>query len=192
MASDSTSKPKIVVFAGSARSESFNKKLAATAASIAESKGLTVTLLDLADFDAPVYNGDIEAEAGLPESMRRLKTILTSHDGFLIATPEYNGHVPPLLSNCFSWVSRKENDEKSMIAFEGKTAGLMATSPGRLGGIRVLPRLRSTLADLGVMVVPGFVSVPSAMNAFDDEGVVSEDVSASITALVERLRDAIS
>lgn len=182
---------KIAVFAGSARRDSFNKKLAKVAASIAEDQGFDVTLIDLADFEAPVYSGDIEADSGLPESMRKLKTILASQDGFLISTPEYNGHVPPLLVNCFSWASRTEGDEQGMIAFKGKKAGLMATSPGGLGGIRVLPRLRSTLADLGVMVVPGFVTVPKAMQAFDDNGAVSEDVAASISALAERLKDAI-
>ena len=186
------SRPTIVVFAGSARKDSFNKKLAKAAATIAESKGLNVTLLDLADFDAPVYNGDIEDASGLPESMRKLKAILVSHDGFLISTPEYNGHVPPLLVNCFGWASRPEGDEKGMIAYKGKVAGLMATSPGKLGGIRVLPRLRSTLSDLGIMVVPGFVSLPFAEEAFDDNDGVSEQIAASIGTLVERLKDAIT
>jgi len=120
MANDAADIPKIAVFAGSARNGSFNKKLAQAAATIAQSHGLSVTLLDLADYDAPIYNGDIETSTGLPESMRKLKAILASQDGFLISTPEYNGHVPPLLTNCFSWVSRKENDEQSMIAFDGK------------------------------------------------------------------------
>ena len=77
---------KIAVFAGSARRDSFNKKLAKVAASIAEDQGFDVTLIDLADFEAPVYSGDIEADSGLPESMRKLKTILASQDGFLIST----------------------------------------------------------------------------------------------------------
>jgi NAD(P)H-dependent FMN reductase len=183
--------PKILVFAGSARRDSQNKKLAARAAAIAKGHGAAVTLIDLADYDAPIYSGDIESASGLPETMRQLKAQFASHDGFLISTPEYNGHVPPLLINCFSWASRAENEERSMVAFAGKKAGLMAASPGRLGGIRVLPRLRSTLADLGVMVVPGFVSLPGASKAFSDDGTLSEDVESSIAALVQRLTEAV-
>jgi NAD(P)H-dependent FMN reductase len=186
-----TTTKKIVVFAGSARKNSFNKKLAKAAADIAESKNVDVTYLDLANFEAPVYNGDIEDDSGLPASMHKLKSILAAHDGFIIATPEYNGHVPPLLVNCFSWASRKEGDEQGMIAFQGKFAGLMATSPGRLGGIRVLPRLRASLSDLGVMVIPGFVSVPSASNAFADDGSVDENTAEAIASLVDRLVEAL-
>ena len=186
-----TSTRKIVVFTGSTRKNSFNKKLAKAAAAIAEAKNVEVTYLDLADYEAPVYSGDIEADSGLPESMRKLKSILAASDGLLIATPEYNGHVPPVLVNCFSWASRKEGDEQGMVAFEGKFAGLMATSPGRLGGIRVLPRLRASLSDLGVMVVPGFVSVPSASNAFADDGSIDENTATSIASLVDRLIKAI-
>lgn len=186
-----TTTKSIVVFAGSTRKDSFNKKLAKAATAIAETKGVKVTYLDLADFEAPVYSGDIEADSGLPETMRKLKSILAASDAFLVATPEYNGHVPPVLVNCFSWASRKEGDEQGMIAFQGKFAGLMATSPGRLGGIRVLPRLRASLSDLGVMIVPGFVSVPSASSAFAEDGSVDENTAASIASLVDRLMEAI-
>jgi len=75
-----------------------------------------------------------------------------------------------------------------MVAFSGKKAAIMAASPGRLGGIRVIPRLRDTLAELGVVVVPGFVTVPSASSAFDENGnPTDEQLRNNIKQLVEKL-----
>ncbi len=181
------SAPKILVIPGSARKASLNKKLAAIAAERARLAGAEVRLIDLNDYPAPIYHGDEEAEHGLPESMRRLKADIRAHDAMIIATPEYNGHVPPLLVNAFDWVSRAEGEDKSN-AFEGKLAGIMAASPGRLGGARVLPRLRAFLADLGVMSVPGFASLPGAMTGFDEDGrLTDERVIAQIDTLVTKL-----
>lgn len=179
---------KLLAFAGSARTNSCNKKLAKAASVIA---GKSVNFIDLADYPAPVYNGDDEIANGLPQTMQQVKTLMQQHDGFIIATPEYNGHVPPLLCNVFSWISRKEGDEKSMVAFDGKYAAIMAASPGRLGGVRVIPRLRDTLAELGVTVVPGFVTVPSAYAAFDENGTpVDDQVTNNIQVLVTNLINA--
>ena len=182
------SNPKILIFSGSAREGSLNKKLAKAAAVIAENANADVTFADLADYTAPVYNGDDEDANGLPKTMQNFKTLMQQHDCFIVSTPEYNGHVPPLLSNTFSWISRPEGDEKGMVAFNGKKAAIMAASPGQRGGIRVLPRLRDTLAELGVMVVPGFVTVASASSAFDENGAVNDDkLTNNIKRLVERL-----
>lgn len=183
----------LLVFAGSARSGSFNKKLATATAAIAEKTTARVTLADLADYPAAVYNGDDETASGLPQTMRDFKTLMQQHDGFIVTSPEYNGHVPPLLVNTFSWISRTEGDEKGKVAFDGKKAVIMAASPGRLGGIRVIPRLRDTLAELGVVVVPGFVTLPSAATAFDDNGnLTDEQLTGNITLLIEKLITACS
>lgn len=180
--------PKLLVFAGSARTGSLNKKLASAAATAAQNAGAEVTFEDLADYLAPVYNGDDEKANGLPKTMRDFKTMMQQHDGFIVSTPEYNGHVPPLLSNTFSWISRTEGDEKGMVAFSGKKAAIMAAAPGRLGGIRVIPRLRDTLAELGVVVVPGFVTVASAISAFDEQGNPTDDqLTYNIQQLVDKL-----
>jgi NAD(P)H-dependent FMN reductase len=185
--------PKILVFAGSARRDSFNKKLAQAAAQIAETKACGVTLVDLADYVAPVYNGDDEADGGIPKTMLAFKALMKEHDAFLIASPEYNGFVPPLLINIFSWCSRPEEGDTMLVATRGKHIGLMATSPGGLGGIRMLPRLREALADLGAITLPGMVSVGSAMKAFDDEGqIVDEQTKARIEALIDTVIDAAS
>lgn len=184
-------KARLLVFAGSTRTDSCNKKLASAAAKIAQNSGANVTLADLADYPAAIYNGDDEATAGIPQTMREFKSLMQQHDAFIVASPEYNGHVPPLLVNTFSWISRSEGDEPGNIAFGGKKAAIMAASPGKLGGIRVIPRLRDTLAELGVVVVPGFVTLPSASSAFDDnEAPADEQLAANIQRLVTTLIDA--
>jgi len=182
------SQKSILVFAGSARKDSFNKKLAQYAAKILAEKGIDHSLADLNDYEAPVYHGDLEAESGIPESMRAFKALMKLHDAFLIASPEYNGFVPPLLINTFSWCSRPEEGESNLVATRGKYVGLMATSPGPMGGIRMLPRLREALHDLGAMVVPGPIAVGSAMNTFDADGNLTDDgMAGRIKSLIDTL-----
>lgn len=161
---------KILAFAGSARKNSINKILVCEAARIAEKQGALVTVANLADFPADIYHGDDEEKKGVPETMRKFKTLLASHNAFLIATPDYNGGITPLLLNVFSWASRPEGDEEPKSVFASKPVATLAASPGELGGIRAISRLRETLADLDCMVIPGFTTVGNAYEAFNDQG----------------------
>lgn len=179
---------KILVFAGSARKGSVNKKLAAVAADYATLAGAEVTLIDLAEYEAPVYDGDIEEQSGLPASMQQFKALCASHDALLIVTPEYNGFVPPLLVNVMSWASRPESEEASCAAFKGKKVAIAAASPGGLGGVRVIPRLRDMLAELSFEVIPGFATLPGAYKAFDESGALTDTTSATVLkGLIDRL-----
>lgn len=178
----------VLVFAGSARKDSFNKKLAQYVAKQLADKGVSHTFADLNDYQAPIYHGDDEADSGIPESMKKFKELMKSHDAFLIASPEYNGFVPPLLINTFSWCSRPEPGDTNLAATRGKYIGLMATSPGPMGGIRMLPRLREALGDLGAIVVPGPVAIGGSMGAFDEDGNLSEEANQKrVSALIETL-----
>ncbi len=182
------SNKKVLVLAASARTGSVNKRLAAAAAAELEASGASVTLIDLADFDAPIYSGDIEAESGIPGSMQELRKLVKSHDAMFIASPEYNGCLPPLIVNVFSWVSRPQEGDDRLDAFAGKFAAIGAASPGSMGGIRMLPRLRDYLSELGVAVVPGVVSLPGAMDAFDGDGkVVAERPGEALATQCARL-----
>ncbi len=162
---------KILAFSGSARKNSFNQKLVKIAANGALDCEAEVTVVDLAYFDMPLYNGDLEAAQGLPEKARIFKQLLIEHNGLLIASPEYNSAFSPLLKNVIDWTSRSEsNDEPSLVAFRGKVAAIMATSPGALGGLRGLVFLRMLLANIGVMVLPTQKTIPFAAKAFNEEG----------------------
>lgn len=167
---------KLLFLAGSSRKESFNKKLAKIACALAQSEDVEATFIDLADFDMPLYNGDLEEASGLPENAKRLKKIFVEHDGFFIASPEYNSSLSPLLKNSLDWISRKENDqEQPLIAFQGKVAAISASSPGGFGGLRGLVALRMMLGNIGIIMVPDQLAISSAHNYFNDKGELTDD-----------------
>jgi len=165
---------KILAFAGSARAESMNKKLVAVAAAAARAAGGDVTLVDLRDFQMPLYDGDLEASLGLPESVKRMKALLLAHDGLLLSCPEYNSSITPLLKNTIDWVSRPAPGEAPLACFEGKVAALLAASPGALGGLRGLVHVRAILGNIGVLVLPAQVAVGKAYEAFDADGKLKD------------------
>jgi len=168
-----------------------NKKLAAAAAQSVRAAGGEANLIDMADYSAPVYDGDIEEASGLPESMQRFRALVASTNGLLVVTPEYNGCIPPLLVNTFNWASRADGEDTSKV-FSGKIFALAAASPGRLGGVRVIPRLRDFVSELGAMTVPGFATLPGAFSAFDESGnLQDETVQGVVDELAKRLVDAL-
>lgn len=180
--------PKIIVFSGSIRRDSLNKKLAAAAADAVREAGGEATLIDLGDYPAPIYHGDDEASAGLPEPILKLKALIAEHDGLMIATPEYNGFMSPLLMNTLDWVSRKSQIEGPENVLHSKYVAVMGAAPGRLGGVRAMPRLRDFMCELGCIPVQGFVTVPNAASAFSSDGsLIEEAVKAGLDGLAARL-----
>lgn len=181
--------PRLLMFAGSARSSSTNKKLAALAAKTAEQTGAEVTLIDLKDFEMPIYDGDIESETGLPENAVKLKRIFTEHHGLFIASPEYNSSISPLLKNSLDWISRPHTEnEQPLWAYKSKIAALGAVAPGALGGLRGLVPLRMMLGNIGVTVTPTQVAISNGANAFDDSGALKEPHQAQmLKATVDQL-----
>ena len=183
-------KPRLLAFSGSARRGSINQKLVSVAAGLAGDAGADVTLINLRDYPMPLFNQDEEAEFGEPAKARELKALFAAHDGLLIASPEYNGLITPLLKNTLDWLSRKAGDEPSMLAYRGKTAALLATSYGRLGGLRGLVHARALLTNLGVTTLPKQAAIGGAGEAFDDDGRLTREsdirlVDAVVTALVD-------
>lgn len=179
---------KVLAFAGSLRKGSWNKKLIAFAAPLARAAGAEVTLIDLADLPMPVYDGDLEERDGVPENARKLKSLMKSHDAFLISTPEYNSSIPGMLKNAFDWASRSEDGEKELECFRGKVCGLLSASPGALGGMRSLAATRSILENIGTLVIPNQVAVGKAHEAFADDGSLKEQrLAAAVKAAASRL-----
>ena len=95
---------KLLIFAGSTRQQSFNRRLATAAATLAAKAGAEVTHIELADFDVPMYNADLEAR-GTPADVVRLKQLMFDHPAWLISSPEYNGSYTALLKNTIDWAS---------------------------------------------------------------------------------------
>lgn len=185
-----TTTPAILVFAGSARRESLNKKLARTAADSARATGAEVTLLDLRDYPIPLYDGDLEAESGVPENARALRRLMATHHGLIVVSPEYNGFITPLLKNTLDWISRPDGAEDGLSLYRDKVALVLSASPGALGGLRSLQLIRQLLGNLGVTVLPDQLAVGRAQQAFNPDGTLTDAAQmAKLNAMTARLHD---
>src|ERR1035437_2411913 len=176
---DATHPPRILVLAGSARLDSIHRKLARQTVEALRHAGMEATLADLRDFPIPIYDGDLEAGEGIPPAAKALKELARQHDGFAIASPEYNGSFPALLKNALDWISRPEPGEQPLEVFRGKVAGILSASPGPGGGRRGLHHLRELLEMMSVTVIPEQLAIARSSAAFDGTGrlVRAEDLA---------------
>jgi len=177
---------RVLAFAGSVRKASMNRRLGLAAAQGARDAGARVTWLELAEHPLPLYDGDLEAGSGIPAEVMALKDIFDAHDALLIACPEYNSSVTPLLKNTLDWVSRPVQGRPPLHAFQGKVAGLVAGSGGALGGLRGLVHVRQILGNIGVIVVPEQRAVTVKPEIFGDDGTVVDDAVQQSLELVGR------
>ena len=186
-------KPRILVFGGSLRAESYNQKLATIAAAGAREAGAEVTLISLRDFRMPIFDEDLEAAEGMPETAKKLKALFAANEGLIIASPEYNSTITAALKNAIDWVSRVTSpEEKPLSVLSGKSAAILSASPGGYGGSRSLAQLRPTLENIHITVVSDQVSIPKAYEAFDADGNLIDPsqlaaVKALAASLVEKL-----
>src|SRR5436190_14500186 len=162
--------PKILVFAGSLRTGSYNGRLAALTAKELTLADADVTRISLADYPLPIYDADNEAKSGAPLNAVKLKQVMAAHQGVFIASPEYNASITPLLKNTLDWISRvRERGDQPLAAYKHRVFALGAASRGRYGGMRSLMALRQVLEiGCGALVIPEQVSVIQADQAFDD------------------------
>lgn len=138
------------------------------AAEIARDSGCDVDVAELGDFPMPLYHGDDERTDGQPATAKALKARLLQADALLLACPEYNASITPLLKNTIDWISRPQPGEPN--AFKLKPTGLISASMGALGGLRGLTTVRAVLTQLGALVAPTQFAVASASAAFDEDG----------------------
>ena len=188
---------KLLAFAGSTRTGSLNQALLDLAVAEARARGAEVTAIRLKDFALPLYDGDLEQSA-FPASARELKALFQAHDGFLIASPEYNGSVSGVLKNAIDWVSRPTDGEAltALSGFRGKVAGLMAASISPFGGLRGITHMRQILGTIQTLVATEQVLVPFAHGAFDESWALKEalpaqllgGLAARVIDLAERLK----
>ena len=162
--------PKILVFAGSSRTGAFSGRTADVAQKTLALLGAEVTRIALADYPLPIIDEDLEKEKGVPENAVRLARQIAAHDGVLIATPEYNGSIPPLLKNAVDWASRVRGEGRASRPLAGKAAGLCSSSAGAFAGIRAINHLRAVLVRCQMEVVTPECSVPEGAEAFDADG----------------------
>jgi len=174
---------KILAFGASSSKKSINKKLAAYTASLVEDA--EVTVLDLNDFEMPLYSVDKHEELGeLPEPAIRFKKHLADSDGVIISFAEHNGTYTTAFKNIFDWASKVERNmwlDKPMI--------LLATSPGARGGITGLEIAVERFAFMNAKVV-GHLAMPSFFDNFEEGiGVTDEGYRKELSNRVKQLED---
>lgn len=176
---------KVLAFSGSTREDSYNQQLVMQAAGIARQQGATVTVINLRDYPMPFYNADQEAAIGMPTAAKKFRSLLLSHDAFIIATPEYNGGMPGELKNAIDWASRDFNGGFSALAFQKKKAALMSASPGKGGGKRALEELQKVIRCLGGVIVAKKVSIGEANKYFANRELpMNPDLNEEIKELL--------
>ena len=182
---------KLLIFAGSTRQNSFNRRLAHVAADLARASGADVTLLELGELDIPMYNADLEARATPPDVMK-LKQILFEHSAWIICTPEYNGSYTALLKNTIDWASSPVKSDPAWAdgfkSFTGKVVGMLSASNGALGGLRSQSHLLPLLINLQCWVAPKAFALGRAGDAFDADGkLVNDNQRQSVQAVVDQV-----
>jgi chromate reductase len=177
---------QLLGFAGSLRKESLNRRLLLAAQELAP----VGVQIDVAEYDdVPIYNGDLDTDERRPAAVQRLKDQVTTADGLVIATPEYNYGIPGPLKNVIDWISRPAYRSP----FAGKAVAIMSASPSMIGGVRAQAHLKNVL--LGMAARPfAFpeVAVVSAKGKFDDDRLVDEPtrdvLRQMLVAFAESLR----
>ncbi|MES3001711.1 MAG: NAD(P)H-dependent oxidoreductase [Pseudomonadota bacterium] len=182
---------KLLIFAGSTRQNSWNRKLAKVTAAMATASGAEVTHIELGDFDVPMYNADLEAR-GTPPDVMRLKQIGFDHPAWIICTPEYNASYPALLKNTLDWISSPPKGDAvwsdGFRSTRGKVVGVLSASPGALGGLRSQSHLVPLLLNLQFWVAPKNFALSRAADAFDENGqLVTEAARKNVQSVIDQV-----
>lgn len=179
-------KINIIGFSGSLRKNSYNKA-ALKAAKELLPEGVSLEIEDLSPI--PFFNEDVEAE-GIPQVVVEFKKKIAEADAILIATPEYNYSIPPVLKNALDWASRGKD-----APVNGKPLAIMSASPSMFGGARVQYHLRQVCVGLNLMVInKPEVFIMYANKKFDEEGKLIDDytrnaIAKLLLALVEKVKE---
>jgi len=172
---------RIVAFAASSSSRSINKQLVTYVAGLID--GVEVDLLDLRDFELPLFSVDREDELGQPELAQTFLKKITSSAGIVISFAEHNGCYGAAYKNIYDWASRIRSK-----VYQGKPMVLLATSPGGRGGKSVLELASNQIPRFGGEVI-ACISVPSFSENFDaDNGAMTNaEIAAQIKQAVNKL-----
>jgi chromate reductase, NAD(P)H dehydrogenase (quinone) len=171
----------LIAFAASSSRTSINKKLVSYAASLLNDA--SVEVLDLNDYELPLFSADKEAEIGKPELAKQFIEKLGSSDAIMISFAEHNGSYTAAFKNLFDWCSRinpKIYQNKPMI--------LLATSPGARGASTILSTAINSMSHFAGDVKGSF-SLPSFYDNFDIETneIRDKELAATLKQEVEKL-----
>lgn len=164
---------KIIGVSGSLRTKSFNTALLRVAAGFAPA-GVTIEIETIKGI--PLYDGDVEASAGIPAAVAALKDKIAAADGLLLVTPEYNNSLPGVFKNAIDWLSRPAADISSV--FGGKPVGIIGASPSRFGTVLSQNAWLPVLRTLGTRPWSGqSLYLSGAHKLFDQSGTLTDEES---------------
>lgn len=167
----------IIALGGSNSKNSINKTLATYAASQVE--GAQVQVIDLNDFELPLFGVDLEEASGIPENANKLNAIIEAADGIVLSLAEHNGSYSVAFKNALDWITRI-----NVKLWKDKPMLLLSTSPGARGGASVLEAAKGTFPHLGGNIIADF-SLPSFYDNFSEEGIkdaaLKEELAKKIT-----------
>ncbi|MBP0902545.1 NADPH-dependent FMN reductase [Mariniflexile gromovii] len=172
---------KIIAFAGSNSKESINKKLATYTASLVEN--VNIDILDLNDFELPLFGVDLEKEQGFPENAHKFLNLIKASDGIILSLAEHNGAYSAAFKNIFDWMSRIDGK-----LWSNKPMLLMATSPGARGGASVLGIAKNRFPFNGGNIVSEF-SLPSFNDNFKDGKLVNDALNSELLKAVKTFQN---
>lgn len=177
------SKHQLLGMSGSLRKDATNRFLLRNAAQLYRD----VDYIE-ADLNLPLYDGDLEAAEGVPESVAKLAGQIKAADAVIISTPEYNKMLSGVLKNALDWVSRVRPQP-----WVGKPVALMSAAGGRAGGERAQASLVAAMTPFQPQLVIGpEIAVAGSSKEFDAEGVLTNArYEANLTRLMEKLRRAV-
>jgi len=163
--------PKVVGISGSLRKGSFNTSLLRAAVEAAPA-GMSIDQRTI--HGIPLYDGDLEAESGIPVPVRDLKDQIAAADALLLVTPEYNNGIPGPFKNAIDWLSRPPKDIPRVFA--NKPVAVMGASPGRAGTVLSQNAWLPVLKTLGTCLWSGGrLMVGGASKVFDASGNLVDD-----------------
>ncbi|PYG29191.1 NADPH-dependent FMN reductase [Pelagimonas varians] len=170
----------LVGLSGALRSASTNTKLMNQAAARFDPAQFIVGNLRL-----PLYDGDLEAEQGIPEEVQLLADQIQAADAVIVVTPEYNKALSGVLKNALDWVSRVDGNP-----WAGKPVAVMSAAAGRTGGERAQSTLREALQPFQPRFVLGpDVALAQSFSQFDEQGALTNERTAeSLDSLMVKLR----
>lgn len=172
---------KILAFGASSSTTSINKALATYAASLLE--GAKVEVLDLNDFELPLFSEDREKEIGQPKLAQNFLAKINCADAIVVSFAEHNGSYAAAFKNLFDWASRITRD-----VYQNKPVVFLATSPGPGGAANVL-RIATESAKYFAADVKGSLSIPSFYDNFDSstQQLTNDELKQSLQQVINTL-----
>lgn len=176
---------KVLAFAGSNSSRSINRQLVKFAVSRLND-GVEVELLDLNDFEMPIYSADREAEGGIPPLAAQFASKVDAADLLIISLAEHNGAYTVAFKNIFDWISRIPTRK----AWGNKPMVLMSATPGPRGGTSVLDAAQRRFPFSGGVVIASF-SLPNFAQNFDSNRrcIINPDKMQELNVLMDEINN---